>query len=97
MAQATAPLSRDADFRGQPTDKVAVIAVLDHQLAIMRIGDMFEPFKRGDASRSRATGGTGLGLTLARAIAEAHDGSLAACSRSDGLPGARLRLRIPSA
>ncbi|MEM6857691.1 MAG: HAMP domain-containing sensor histidine kinase [Pseudomonadota bacterium] len=40
---------------------------------------------------------SGLGLAIARAIAEAHDGSLAACSRSDGLPGTRLRLRIPSA
>jgi len=40
---------------------------------------------------------SGLGLAIARAIAEAHDGTLTAKARSDGLPGARLRLRIPSA
>ncbi|PYE90040.1 ATP-binding protein [Phyllobacterium leguminum] len=34
------------------------------------------PFWRGDPSRSRATGGTGLGLSVVRAIATAHGGSL---------------------
>ncbi|MEM7687932.1 MAG: HAMP domain-containing sensor histidine kinase [Pseudomonadota bacterium] len=40
---------------------------------------------------------SGLGLAIARAIAEAHDGSLVARPRLDGEPGARLRLRLPSA
>ncbi|MFT3724686.1 MAG: HAMP domain-containing sensor histidine kinase [Hyphomonadaceae bacterium] len=34
------------------------------------------PFYRGDASRNRSTGGAGLGLTLASAIAKAHGGRL---------------------
>ena len=40
------------------------------------IASMLEPFKRGETSRSRETGGAGLGLTLARAIAEQHGGTL---------------------
>lgn len=40
---------------------------------------------------------SGLGLAIARAIAEAHDGSLSAKARLDGQPGARLKLRLPSA
>ena len=40
---------------------------------------------------------SGLGLAIARAIAEAHDGSLTAKAREDGQPGARLRFRLPSA
>lgn len=40
---------------------------------------------------------SGLGLAIARAIAEAHDGSLVAEGRSDGRPGACLRLSLPAA
>ena len=38
---------------------------------------VFEPFYRGEASRSRETGGTGLGLGIARNIARAHGGDIA--------------------
>jgi signal transduction histidine kinase len=37
---------------------------------------VFEPFYRGEASRSRETGGTGLGLGIARNIARAHGGDI---------------------
>jgi two-component system sensor histidine kinase ChvG len=39
---------------------------------------------------------SGLGLAIARTIAEAHDGSLAATDRPDGLTGARLVLALPA-
>ncbi len=39
---------------------------------------LFTPFFRADRSRTRATGGVGLGLTLARRIVEAHGGTLRA-------------------
>lgn len=41
-----------------------------------------DPFYRGDASRNRTTGGAGLGLTLADAIAKAHGGSLRLANRT---------------
>jgi two-component system, OmpR family, sensor histidine kinase ChvG len=40
---------------------------------------------------------SGLGLAIGRAIAEAHDGTLSAHDRSDGAPGACLKLRLPAA
>lgn len=43
---------------------------------------MLEPFTRGEASRNRTTGGAGLGLTLARAIAEQHGGTLTLTNRA---------------
>jgi two-component system OmpR family sensor kinase len=37
---------------------------------------LFEPFYRPDVSRSRKTGGYGLGLSLCKAIVDAHGGSI---------------------
>lgn len=54
---------------------------------------VFEPFVRLDASRSAETGGSGLGLTLVKAIAEGHGGQIALENRSQ--KGLRARLRLP--
>ena len=56
---------------------------------------LFERFARGDASRTRATGGAGLGLSIARAIARAHGGDVTATSREGG--GASVVVRLPLA
>lgn len=51
------------------------------------------PFWRGDPSRSRATGGTGLGLSVVRAIAFAHGGDLKLANRTDGGAIVEIHLR----
>jgi signal transduction histidine kinase len=57
----------------------------------------FEPFFRGEASRNRETGGTGLGLGIARNIARAHGGDLVLKNRAEGGLEAILTLpRIPA-
>ncbi|MCY1136565.1 HAMP domain-containing sensor histidine kinase [Actinoplanes sp. Pm04-4] len=55
---------------------------------------IFERFGRGDASRSRHTGGAGLGLPIARGLAQAHGGDL---TYLDTGPGATFRLDLPAA
>lgn len=52
-----------------------------------------EPFYRGDPSRTRDTGGTGLGLYLATLVARAHDGTLTVLN--PGEPGACFEVRLP--
>lgn len=54
---------------------------------------VFDRWVRLDASRSRADGGTGLGLALVQEIARQHDGEVTVLDAPLG--GARLRLRIP--
>jgi signal transduction histidine kinase len=56
---------------------------------------VFEPFERGDPSRNRATGGVGLGLTIARKIAAEHGAVLTLHNRSDG--GLEARCAFPVA
>jgi signal transduction histidine kinase len=54
---------------------------------------VFEPFVRLESSRNEDTGGTGLGLTLVKAIAEGHGGGVTLENRPEG--GLRARLRLP--
>ena len=66
-----------------PDDDGARVTVRDHGIGIPEesIEDIFEPFYRTDESRTRGTGGYGLGLSLTRAIIDAHDGTIRAESK----------------
>jgi signal transduction histidine kinase len=91
--------------------KVARVSLArDHGAAVIRIEDdgpgiaegeigrMLEPFARGEPSRNSETGGAGLGLTLARAIAEQHGGALTLANRHDGgglVAGLTVKLSLP--
>jgi signal transduction histidine kinase len=49
-----------------------------------RLEDVFEPFVRLETSRSRETGGVGLGLAIARSVVRAHGGELRLVNRPGG-------------
>ncbi len=55
---------------------------------------LFEPFFRVDRSRSRKTGGYGLGLSICKRIVEAHGGTIAAANNPGR--GARFTLTFPT-
>ena len=60
-----------------------------------RIEDMMAPFTRGEPSRNRETGGVGLGLSIARAIARKYGGELNLSNGSEGGLVATIRLPRP--
>jgi signal transduction histidine kinase len=74
----------------------ATIDVLDDGpgIAPEDVDRIFERFVRLDPSRTRHSGGTGLGLPISRQIARAHGGDLIA---SAGAGGGHLSLRLPIA
>jgi signal transduction histidine kinase len=71
------------------------IRVLDdgHGIPDEELEQAFAPFCRGEASRNRDTGGTGLGLGIARNIARAHGGDLVLRNRAEG--GLEAILTLP--
>jgi len=80
--------------------RLAVVRIEDDGPGIPdgEIAAIMEPFARGDSSRNRETGGAGLGLTLARAIAEQHGGTVKLANRRgpDGtVQGLIAELRLP--
>ncbi|MFQ5674953.1 MAG: sensor histidine kinase, partial [bacterium] len=60
-----------------------VVAVQDFGTGIPQqdLPYIFEPFYRVDKSRSKATGGYGLGMSLSKKIMEAHGGDIEISSR----------------
>jgi two-component system, OmpR family, sensor histidine kinase BaeS len=73
----------------------AMISISDTGIGIAAedLQHIFERFYRVDASRSRHTGGSGIGLTIAKAIVEAHKGTIVA--ESEIGKGTRFVITIP--
>ena len=78
-----------------PADGVAVIEVEDDGPGIppSELERVFEPFHRGEPSRSRETGGVGLGLPIARNILRAHGGDVVLANRPMG--GVKATVTLP--
>lgn len=78
------------------TDDKLLIHVDDEGPGIAedQIEAMFEPFVRAEISRNRETGGSGLGLTLARAIVRDHGGDVELKNREEGGLRASLMLNL---
>jgi len=101
-----ANLIENAIRHGQPDSEVKVIAerrngavavaVLDNGSGISpaEVSRMFDRFYRGDQSRSRESGGYGLGLAIAKAIVEGCGGSISATSLTPR--GTRISVELPT-
>jgi two-component system OmpR family sensor kinase len=74
------------------SDVIAFLEVADEGpgMSAEQAARVFERFYRVDPARTRATGGSGLGLSIAAALVHAHGGEIAV----DTAPGAGARFRV---
>ena len=80
----------------QQADEI-VIKVRDTGVGIPadQLARMFDLFAQGDRSLARSEGGLGIGLTLARCLAEMHGGSVTVTSPGPGR-GSEFVVRLPA-
>ena len=78
------------------TDETAVLTIDDAGpgIAAEQRDTVLMPFQRLETSRNRATGGSGLGLTIARTIIDKHRGELELLDAPGG--GLRVRVSLPA-
>lgn len=77
-ARVHTPAGSHVTVKLESTDKNVILSVIDDGPGIPQeqMPALFERFTRGDASRNRATGTTGLGLAIAHAVVLAHRGQI---------------------
>jgi signal transduction histidine kinase len=83
------------DINVEVIDGAAVIRVKDTGIGIEKqhLDNIFERFYRVDSSRSRMTGGSGIGLTITKLIVEAHGGTIEVQSKIE--EGTEFIVRLP--
>jgi signal transduction histidine kinase len=86
------------DVRARRMGDTVEVAVVDHGAGLSpeQQARVFERFYRVDRSRSRALGGSGIGLAIARALATAMDGRVGVESSGPG-KGSRFSVTLPGA
>ena len=91
------PPKTPIDISLSTEDSVARLSVADHGpgLAADDIDRIFEPFYRADPSRSRDSGGAGLGLSIVSAVVTAHGGHVKVRETEGG--GATFEVELPLA
>ncbi len=89
------PDSRTVELSAAEKGQQVVIRVTDDGPGIPEpdIPSVFEPFFRVDRSRSKRTGGYGLGLSISKRIVEAHGGTIAV--ETDAKRGASFVVTLP--
>ena len=96
-ARAHTPVGTPVSVEVQRVEGRAILTVADHGpgLSEEQAARVFERFYRTDSSRARASGGAGLGLSIVRAVTEAHGGTVGVRPTPAG--GATFVIALPLA
>ncbi|HUR06897.1 MAG TPA: HAMP domain-containing sensor histidine kinase, partial [Nonomuraea sp.] len=88
---------RDGDvwlrLRQEGDEAVVVVENTGSPVPPYEVDDLFEPFRRLQGDRIRSARGAGLGLSIVRAIVDAHGGTVTAEARPEG--GLTVTMRLP--
>ncbi|WP_375551436.1 ATP-binding protein [Rhodophyticola porphyridii] len=86
VAENATRYGRDAQITWRTDDDTLLIEIRDRGPGIPsdKLEQVFDPFFRLEGSRSRETGGHGLGLSIARSIIRAHGGEIRMANRPQG-------------
>lgn len=92
------PAGSVVTLHAEQDEGMVTISVADQGAGLTKeqLERVFERFYRADPSRSRALGGSGIGLAIARALAEVMGGRVEALSQGEGR-GATFRVILPAA
>jgi two-component system sensor histidine kinase BaeS len=106
LRQAVGNLVTNAVRHTPPDGRITLRARRDREEVVIEVDDtgsgiapedvphVFDRFWRADRSRSRATGGRGLGLAIARQLVEAHGGTVSVASTLG--VGTTFTMRVPA-
>ena len=92
------PTGGEVSVRAWANDASVTVVVQDNGIGIApeHLAHVFERFYRVDKSRSRAGGGSGIGLTISKHLVQAHNGQISAASSGLG-QGSTFSITLPLA
>ena len=108
LAQVLGNLLSNALRHTSPGGTVTLSATMEGGTVVISVADngegftaedrsrLFERFFRADSARTREDSGSGIGLTISRALVDAHGGTMSAASEGPG-QGATFTIRLPGA
>lgn len=106
LYQVISNLVANARVHTPPGTEVIISVAKDADEVVLTVADtgpgipedaikhVFDRFYRTDPSRTRQSGGSGLGLSIVKAIIQAHGGTVTAHNRSGG--GTQIVIRLPA-
>ena len=80
--------------RSEDGRAVVTVANTGAEIRPEELSRLFDPFRRLERDRTRSGRGAGLGLSIVRAVVDAHGGELRAAPRTGG--GLEVEVRLPT-